>query len=96
MNEALPLALPALAGLGIGIFFYGGLWLTVSRISSARRPGLLLVASSGARAALALAAMAVVSQGNAGRIMLCLLGFLIARPLVFRLTRSLQPPRPRG
>ena len=42
MNEALPLALPALAGLGMGSFFYGGLWLTVSRISSARRPGLLL------------------------------------------------------
>ena len=49
MNEALPLALSALAGLGIGIFFYGGLLLTVSRISSARRPGLLLVASSAAR-----------------------------------------------
>jgi F1F0 ATPase subunit 2 len=96
MNEALPLALSVLAGLGIGIFFYGGLWLTVSRISSARRPGLLLVASSAARAALALVAMAVVSQGSAGRIMLCLLGFLIARPLVFRFTRSFPPPRPRG
>ena len=96
MNEALPLALPALAGLGIGIFFYGGLWLTVSRISSARRPGLLLAASSAARAALALVAMAVVSQGSAGRIMLWLLGFLIARPLVFRFTRSFPPPRPKG
>ena len=89
MNETFLIVLSALAGLAIGMFFYGGLWLTVSRVLSAKHPGLLFAASSMVRTALALAAMWWVSQGGAVRLALCLLGFIAARPLVFRLTREL-------
>ena len=89
MNNTLALFLSSLAGLGIGFLFYGGLWLTVSRIVSAKRPWLWVTASSVARTVLALAAMWWVSQGSGLRIALCLLGFVAARPLVFRLTRAL-------
>jgi F1F0 ATPase subunit 2 len=94
MNENFSLLLSPLAGIGVGFLFYGGLWLTVSRIASAKRPWLLLVANSAARTALALAAIWWVSQGSAARIALCVFGFMATRPLVFRLTRSVPPPHP--
>ena len=89
MNETFLAVLSLLAGLAIGIFFYGGLWLTVSRVLSAKYPGLLFAASSVVRTAFAVAAMWWVSQGGAARLALCLLGFIAARPIVFRLTRAL-------
>ena len=39
-----------LAGIGIGVFFYAGLWFTVRRLITTRHPVLLTVASFGAYA----------------------------------------------
>jgi len=89
MNETFLALLSLLAGLAIGIVFYGGLWFTVSRVTSTKNPGLLFAASSMVRTAFALAAMWCVSQGGAARLALCLLGFIAARPIVFRLTQAL-------
>ena len=89
MNETFLTVLSPLAGLVIGILFYGGLWFTVSRVLSAKHPGLLFAASSLVRTAFVVAAMWWVSQGGGARLALCLLGFVAARPLVFRLTRAL-------
>lgn len=89
MNEMIALVLVLLAGFGIGVVFYGGLWLTVSRIQTARHSWLLVAASSVMRTALALAAMWWIAQGSGARLALCLPGFVLARFAVLRLTRTL-------
>ena len=92
MNDPLALVAAVIVGLGAGLIFYGGLWLTVSRIHTARQPALLFAASFVVRVALALGALWWVSQGSAIRVIAWLVGFIIARPLIFRLTRA-KPQR---
>lgn len=35
----------SLAGVALGAFFYGGLWLTVARLNTTRHPAILALAS---------------------------------------------------
>lgn len=41
------------AGAALGALYFGGLWVTLTRVRSARRPGLLLVGSYALRLAVA-------------------------------------------
>src|SRR5665647_181769 len=86
MNELLQLALVLLAGLLLGALFFGGLWWTVLRGVSAKQPALWFGASLLLRTALALSGFYFVSGADWKRLLLCLLGFLIARFVVIRLT----------
>ncbi|MBE0614628.1 MAG: ATP synthase subunit I [Burkholderiales bacterium] len=87
MNDALTLAFALAAGAALGAMFYGGLWWTVRRGVSSRRPALLFLASLALRMGLALAGFYIVSGGDWQRLLLCLLGFALARVAVIRLTR---------
>lgn len=93
MNELLTLLPAWLAGGALGAMFYGGLWWTVRRGVSSRRPALWFFGSLLLRMSLALAGFYLVSQGHWERLLLCLLGFVMARPLVGWLTRT-DPPKP--
>jgi F1F0 ATPase subunit 2 len=53
--NSLETALGAIWGTCLGIFYFGGLWLTVRRVRRAARPGRLLLLSLAGRAAAALA-----------------------------------------
>jgi F1F0 ATPase subunit 2 len=75
-------------GLVIGLIFYGGLWLTVSRIRSTSHPILLFGLSFIARTAFALSGFWFASAGEFARLALCLAGFLTGRWLIFWTTRS--------
>ena len=86
MNHAVDFIWPALAGIGIGLFFYGGLWFTVARIAAGARPWVWVGASFIIRTAVALGGLWWIGQGNAARIIVCLGAFIVARPLVVRLT----------
>ncbi|MDO9104944.1 MAG: ATP synthase subunit I [Methylovulum sp.] len=87
MNEWLSLALVCVAGLLLGAVFFGGLWWTVNKCVSSRRPGLWFFGSLMLRLGITLAGFYLVSGGHWERLLLCLLGFMVARPLVMRLTR---------
>ena len=81
MTDFLPLALAWVAGLSLGAFFFGGLWWTVRRGLSSRRPALWFLGSLLVRASIALAGFYVVSGGYWERLLACLLGFVIARQI---------------
>lgn len=87
MNEAVVLILSTVAGAALGAFFFGGLWWTVRKGLASRRTALWFIGSLLLRTSVALAGFYFVSDGQWQRLMFCLLGFVIARPVVTRLTR---------
>ena len=87
MNETFGLMLPLVAGVGLGVVFYGGLWWTVRRGLTSPQPALWFIGSLLLRTGVALGGFYIVSDGLWQRLLLCLFGFVIARPLVTRLTR---------
>ena len=88
MNEPLTLVLALVAGVGLGAMFFGGLWWTVQRAVSAKRSALWFLGSLLLRTSAALAGFFVIAQGHWERLLLCLGGFVMARLVVTRLTRS--------
>jgi len=82
-------ALALLAGILLGAFFFGGLWWTVQKGVTSERPALWFLGSLLLRTSIVLAGFYFVVQGHWSRLLVCLLGFLIARViLVKRLTRA--------
>ncbi len=78
------LVLALLAGGLLGAFFFGGLWWTVQKGVMSRRPALWFVGSLLLRTSIILAGFHLVSQGHWSRLVICLLGFLIARVIVVK------------
>ncbi|NTU68462.1 MAG: ATP synthase subunit I [Chlorobiaceae bacterium] len=75
--------LPALTGGSLlGIFFFGGLWLTVRIILPASRPGLWFMASMALRTATTLAGFVVIAGGSSTRLLCCTTGFVAAKMLL--------------
>ncbi|MEJ2652622.1 MAG: ATP synthase subunit I [Gammaproteobacteria bacterium] len=89
MNEWVTLALALAAGLVLGAIFFGGLWWTVRKGVSSKRPALLFLGSMLLRTGVVVAGFYVVSDGHWQRLLACLLGFIIAR---FIVTRLAGPP----
>ena len=88
MSETMMPVFAFLAGLMLGAIFFGGLWWTVLKGVSARQPALWFSASLLLRTAIALAGFYFVSGGDWKYLLLCLLGFIIARLFVTRLTAT--------
>ena len=86
MNEALTLVLAWVAGGVLGAMFFGGLWWTVQKGVSSKQPALWFFGSLLLRMSIAVAGFYFVSGGHWERLLACLLGFVIARFIVMRLT----------
>ena len=84
-SEWVRLALSLGAGVVLGIFYFGGLWLTVRKLPQARQPVLLSLSSFFARLAVVLAGFYFVMSGRWERVLVCLLGFLCVRFAAVRL-----------
>lgn len=87
MIEQILTACALFAGVLIGLLFFGGLWWTVQKAMSSRQPGLLFAASFLLRTVLTLAAFYLVGCGSWQRLLLCLIGFVLGRILVKRLSK---------
>ena len=87
MNEMLTLMLAWIAGGALGAFFFGGLWWTVRKAVSSQRQALWFFGSLLLRLGIALAGFYFVSGRHWERLLACLLGFVMARLVVTRLTR---------
>jgi F1F0 ATPase subunit 2 len=87
MREMLTLTEAWLAGAVLGAIFFGGLWWTVRKCASSRRPALWFAASLLLRMAIALGGFYFVFDGDWKRLIACLAGFVMARLLVTWLTR---------
>jgi F1F0 ATPase subunit 2 len=77
-----------MAGVLLGAFFFGGLWWTVQRGLTSNNPVLWFFGSTLLRMTLAVAGFYFTSCGDWRKLLVCLLGFVIARVVVTRLTRT--------
>lgn len=97
MGELLPLALAGVAGVALGGVYFGGLWWTVREGVTSERPAALFLGSLILRMGLALGGLWWISAGHWERILAGLVGFIVARGLVSRLTRvKVASPRQEG
>lgn len=81
---AIPVALAALAGLGLGAFHFLGLAWTLRRALPSQAPALWLLGSLVLRGALVGLGFFAVGGGEWSRWLACALGFIVARHLVTR------------
>jgi F1F0 ATPase subunit 2 len=88
MSEILPLILALGIGGGLGLFYFGGLWLTVRRLPKTRHPVLLTWGSFLWRISTILVCFFLVMGSHADRLIACLITFLWMRNL---LLKSLLP-----
>jgi F1F0 ATPase subunit 2 len=81
-----PLAL--LAGVAVGVVFFGGLWWTVKKLPTAPNPALLMLSSALGRFLVACAGFLAATAGKPLTSILWIAGFLGTR---FALSRVLGP-----
>jgi F1F0 ATPase subunit 2 len=94
MSETTILLLALLAGGLLGAFFFGGLWWTIRRGTTSLRPATWFLGSFLVRTAVALGGLYLIARGDWRRLLSGLLGFLLVRLLVMRLTRGpVENPR---
>jgi len=90
MNEPLSLAFALAAGMLLGTFFFGGLWWTVNKGVSSRRPALWFFGSMLLRTCIVVLGFYFILGDDWKRLLAGLLGFIVARFIVTRLTRVTQ------
>lgn len=87
MNEILNLFLSLIAGFLLGTVFFGGLWWTVQKGLSSRKPAFWFLGSLLIRISIVIAGFYFVSDGHWERLLICLFGFFVMRHIIVRLTR---------
>jgi F1F0 ATPase subunit 2 len=90
MDETLSLVLSLVAGILLGAFFFGGLWWTVQKVVSSNRSTLWFFVSLLMRTSILLAGFYFIAHGHWERLLMCLLGFVVARPIVMGFTRAVE------
>ncbi len=84
MNDIIGWIVAGVAGMALGVFFFGGLWWTVRSSLTSPRPGLLVLVSLLLRLGITLSGFYWVAGGNWQPLVACLLGFVMARAIVLR------------
>lgn len=90
MNDLLMLGLALAGGMLLGLFFFGGLWLTVRRIPGSRSPVLFTIGSFIARTAVVMVGFYFITQGHWARVAVALLGFLVMRAILIHRFRPIR------
>jgi F1F0 ATPase subunit 2 len=98
MNNLLLLPVTGLVGLGLGVLYFGGLWLTVRQLPTARNPVLLTLLSFVGRigaVGIGFGLITTNTQISAPlHLLACLIPFFwIRNRLIQRLQPCLLPPR---
>ena len=90
MNELFLIIAALVAGIALGVIFFGGLWLTVKRTLAAKVPWLWVLGSFIFRVGTILTGFYFISSGNWQRLVSCLIGFIAARFVVIHFTKSID------
>lgn len=72
----------------LGVFFFAGLWWTVRQLGSSKHVALLFLTSMLLRTSVVLLGFYFILGDSWQRLLAGLLGFVIARIMIIRLTRS--------
>jgi len=80
MNEFFIFVLSLACGIGLGVFYFGGLWLTLRQLPFTQQPVLLTLGSFFGRNAVCLFAFyLIVGAGHLEGLMLSLAGFILVK-----------------
>ncbi len=90
MNETLRLMLALATGVLLGAIFFGGLWWTIQKGVSSKWSALWFFGSMLVRTSMVLAGFYFIARGHWQRLIVCLIGFVIARFIVTRITQSAE------
>ena len=88
MNETLTLILAWASGVVLGAIFFGGLWWTIGKGVTSKQPALWFLGSLLLRTSIALAGFYFVCGCDWQRLLVCMLGFIMAKLAVIWLTRA--------
>lgn len=94
MSELLSLAAALIAGIMLGAFFFAGLWWTVRKGMASERAALWFIGSMLLRTGVVVLGFYFVLGDDWRRLVAGLLGFVVARLIVMRFTRSAAEPHP--
>jgi F1F0 ATPase subunit 2 len=94
MHETLMLIAAGVAGTLLGAVFFGGLWWTIRRGILSDLAAVWFLGSLLLRMSITLVGFYVVYAGHWQRLVLCLIGFVMARLLVTWLTRPTAKNQP--
>lgn len=86
--EIFPLVVALIAGIGFGVIFFGGLWLTVQKGLMSKHPALWFLGSLLLRSSICLLGFYWIGKDHPERLLACLIGFIVARMLIVRMTNS--------
>lgn len=87
MTDSILLAPALLAGLALGAMFFGGLYWTIQQAASSKVPVLWFVGSLVLRMSSTLAGFYLVGHDHWQRLLVCLLGFSLARLIAWWFAR---------
>ena len=93
MHETVTVVLAWATGLLLGAIFFGGLWWTIRKGLSSNRSALWFLGSLVLRTSIALVGFYCVVRGHWERLLVCLLGFVMARLILTWLIRAAEVPR---
>ena len=88
MNEVLYSIVTFIIGLFLGTLFFGGLWFTVKKAVASKTPAVWFVGSFLFRTGITLLGFYYTSLGNWQRLLICMLGFIVARLVITYLTKQ--------
>lgn len=88
MNNMLNITGLLIVGFVLGVLFFGGLWFTVRKALASKIPALWFFFSFILRSAIILFGFYYISLGNWQKILVCLLGFIVARYVVKYVTKT--------
>ena len=81
MIDVFHISIAFAAGLLLGLFYFGTLWLTVRHLPKTRMPALWALGSFFARTGITLFGFYLATAGHWERLLVCLLGFMVMRSL---------------
>ncbi len=90
MNDIFKMIIVFIAGVLLGTLFFGGLWLTVKKAVTSKKPAMIVLGSFVFRISITLVGFYSLGAGNLQRLLLVLFGFITARFLVIYFTRSID------
>jgi F1F0 ATPase subunit 2 len=78
-----------IAGLALGIAFFGGLWLTIRKALTAKQPAVWFIASLLIRSALVIGGLYWATGQQWQRLLVSMSGFILSRFLVLHMKKAL-------
>ena len=96
MPEITPLILSLMAGLALGLLYFGGLWHTVRKLPEMHKPFSAMLWSFAIRTSIVMIGFYFVMGGHWERLVAALLGFILVREVLVRRIGTRTAIQPTG